>query len=1142
MERGGRGEGGRGRGGFGKGGYGRGKGGYGKGSSSGPSPALLTANIKKASTLEALLRTVAAYFSAFNHIHLSACWNSMGHLTRAADRSWALEHAAALESLLKHTTKIVSTSSEIRARELATIAHGVAKSGQGSTATELMAALATSIESRVGDCNAQELANTAWAFAKAEHRASALFDALATAAARRVRDFNAQELANTAHAFAKAGHASPALFDAVAATAAPRLREFTPQGLANTVWAYAAAGHASPSLFEAVAAASAPRLREFDPQALANTVWAFAKAGHASPALFDAVVAAAAPRLREFTPQGLANTVWAYATAAHASPSLFEAVAAASAPRLREFDPQALANAAWSYAKACHVDARLFGELARSAEACLDEFNTQDLANIAWAYAKLGQLDAALLTAVARAIGARDLHDLSAPHIANITWAFAKAEKLDGPLFAALARSAEQKVADFGAQDLADIAWSFANAGQTEARLFASLARAAEGLLDEFTDEALDNAEWAFARAGQQKMVKSIRARKKRATGSAAPAAGPLDVSECGQIIVAGGGIGGAAVAVALQAKGFEVTVLEADSSFDARKQGYGLTIQRQDATQAMGIDLTVDDAPSTSHYTFSPEGHVLGFYGEAFGEKSRGRRQVENSGRFVHMPRQQLRARLLEPIRPGTIRWGAKLKSFRCWCDDEGGGRRGQRNGVSATLTDGTTLEGSLLVGSDGIFSTVRSQLGLPGDRLNYVGLVVVLGIMEGELAVPLAERRIFETVDGTTRIYAMPFTTRSTMWQLSFPYAEEAARALVRDPAALRAEILRRCGKWHAPIPGMLRRTPAEGMSGYAVYDRELLEPRVLRRPPPAAQPPGEQPAPQRRVTLIGDAAHPMTPFKAQGANQAMADAVLLADTLAQSVQTHGPSAGLDAALPVFERKMLGRSARAVVGSREKAREMHSQLALQPARKVQREVGLDMAKVIRALRAGRIGAHSAADPRGLDAVVAAAIQASSGPAAAGRGAAQEGSATHERSDRAEGGTKRRAEGSAPAGTAAKKPSKKPKGGGAPGPKGTANGQAALGSAAADRGFKWRRAMCARLDAAAEGAAEGGIRLKHLRKAVLRQYLRHLAQSCEAGEDRAWWEAHPAELKARFRQHLLRAKRNGRLRMQGKMVRRPVE
>ena len=187
------------------------------------------------------------------------------------------------------------------------------------------------------------------------------------------------------------------------------------------------------------------------------------------------------------------------------------------------------------------------------------------------------------------------------------------------------------------------------------------------------------------------------------------------------------------------------------------------------------------------------------------------------------------------------------------------------------------------------------------------------------GSMAVPLTERRIFETVDGTTRIYAMPFTTSSTMWQLSFPYAEDAARALCKDTAALKAEIMRRCADWHEPIPDLLGRTPLDGMAGYPVYDRELLEPNVLRVPgaaPPAAaaaaatkQPASEfqPPRPQRRVTLIGDAAHPMTPFKAQGANQALSDAVLLADSLVEGIQKHGPHAGLDAALPLFEQKYV-------------------------------------------------------------------------------------------------------------------------------------------------------------------------------------------------------------------------------------------
>ena len=65
-------------------------------------------------------------------------------------------------------------------------------------------------------------------------------------------------------------------------------------------------------------------------------------------------------------------------------------------------------------------------------------------------------------------------------------------------------------------------------------------------------------------------------------------------------------------------------------------------------------------------------------------------------------------------------------------------------------------------------------------------------------------------------------------------------------------------------------------------------------------------------------------------------------------------------------------------VVGSREKAKELHSALALQPSRKVQREAGIDMQRVVRDLRARGIGANNAADPSGLDAVAAAAIEQS--------------------------------------------------------------------------------------------------------------------------------------------------------------------
>jgi hypothetical protein len=253
--------------------------------------------------------------------------------------------------------------------------------------------------------------------------------------------------------------------------------------------------------------------------------------------------------------------------------------------------------------------------------------------------------------------------------------------------------------------------------------LFQSLANRADNFLDDFNDEELDNAEWAFARAGMHRIVKRLKQNRKRAVEDAAALkaeVGEVDVSGCGTIVVAGGGIGGAACAVALQKRGFNVVVLESDPSFDSRKQGYGLTVQRQDAVNAMGIDLAADDAPSTSHYTFDDKGRVLGVFGEAFGGKDTGkeRKECKNSGRFIHIPRQVLRRRILEAVRPGTIRWNSALEGFRT--------SKKNPKVVKVKLAGGDVIDAALLVGSDGIFSTVRRNLALPGDRLNYVGLMV--------------------------------------------------------------------------------------------------------------------------------------------------------------------------------------------------------------------------------------------------------------------------------------------------------------------------------------------------------------------------------------------------------------------------------
>lgn len=420
-------------------------------------------------------------------------------------------------------------------------------------------------------------------------------------------------------------------------------------------------------------------------------------------------------------------------------------------------------------------------------------------------------------------------------------------------------------------------------------------------------------------------------------------------------VAIVGGGVAGLATALALRHRGVPCTVYERDRSFDDRRRGYGLTMQ-QGARALRGLGYDDDDlarygsARSERHLVFDHEGAPVGEWGPRVWGATTGRDEKREKGRGdesesnrnkrnhnkrknAHVPRQELRRLLLDRLDPDTVRWGHRFVGYEEHNAGDGGGVT-----VVLRTDDGEDVRAraSVLIGADGIRSRVRRDLvGEDRTPLRYLGCVVLLGILEDpsatlehnddddddETALDVLDgATAYQISDGSTRLFGMPFRSDgATMWQLSWPAPDEREAAALgrRGGVALKEAALERCGAWRAPVPALLRATDPADVSGYPVYDRELLTPATLSETRPD----------DSVVALAGDAAHPMSPFKGQGANQALLDAVDLGRTLYRCTRRGDDVAR---ALRDYEERVLERSAAKVEASAAAAKFLHTDAVL--------------------------------------------------------------------------------------------------------------------------------------------------------------------------------------------------------------------
>ena len=326
------------------------------------------------------------------------------------------------------------------------------------------------------------------------------------------------------------------------------------------------------------------------------------------------------------------------------------------------------------------------------------------------------------------------------------------------------------------------------------------------------------------------------------------------------RVLVAGGGIGGLAAGIALQRAGFEVNILERAAR--AREVGSGILIQPNGARalEALGVPLIA--AGGLTRLTLRT------WRGRHLNEVPFSLFRERHGFGVEVVPRSSLHSQLLETLGRDRVTSGAEVGGFA-----EADGR------VTVALRDGRKIEADLLIGADGLRSAVRAQL-LGDSEPNYLGCTAWRGMTDIS-GTGLESGQGLSWWGPGGEFGALP------MQDLVYWFATaNAAPGEAIPPGRRLKDLLDRFGNWQAPIPELMTRTEPAAILRNDVYDR----------PPVRSWTKG-------RVTLLGDAAHPMAPNAAQGACQALEDAVALGTAL-----THEPD--LEAGLLRYQHLRLRRA----------------------------------------------------------------------------------------------------------------------------------------------------------------------------------------------------------------------------------------
>ncbi|HZT57700.1 MAG TPA: FAD-dependent monooxygenase [Pyrinomonadaceae bacterium] len=307
------------------------------------------------------------------------------------------------------------------------------------------------------------------------------------------------------------------------------------------------------------------------------------------------------------------------------------------------------------------------------------------------------------------------------------------------------------------------------------------------------------------------------------------------------RIVIVGGGIGGLSAALALRREGFEPRVFEQAPALLEVGAAIAVWPNAMRVLRGLGLGEAVTERGGLLRHA-----RWLDRGGRVYKRLSFPDEDVPG----VALHRADLQGALLRALPPDAITLGKRFEGFVQ-----------ERDVVRARFGDGDEVECDVLVAADGIHSRARTQLLGDGEPV-YRGYTVWRGIAKIEHESLLPETAM-EFYGSGQRFGVGPVGLGRTGWWATANEPEGAAESAIEH----REKLLRLFEGWCPPVRELIGATPSETILRNSTFDRA------------PAKRWGEG-----RATLLGDAAHPLTPNFGQGGCMAIEDAAVLAGCLAK------------------------------------------------------------------------------------------------------------------------------------------------------------------------------------------------------------------------------------------------------------------